>query len=371
MRLKSIFIYLIVFAAGVLVSRLVTSTASDAPAASRLVMESESGLCAGHGIAADQCTICDPALIAVFQAANDWCAGHEIPESRCTRCNPELIPSFKASGDWCVEHNLPESQCDICNPIARAGEDDHADHDDHEDHSGHDHSEEGVAERSGMTPYPGIAVSYATAEPHCPSDGAVIQLASVETASRAGIEVQTAFAAPTSQPFEAPAEVVFDQSKTTTLTSTLPLAIRAWRVEPGDDVTAGQPLATVDSPDIAVLQGDYLEAWSDWRVHARERDRAVALLQRNLIDSASYERAVADAVASEGKHVQKRSQLLLAGMSESDIEQLRNGGAVSSRFTLHSPVAGTVLDRPAGLGAVLASGDDWCAQRIVDRRSRP
>lgn len=370
MRLKIVISYVIVFAVGALAARFVMPGGNYVHLASSTSEQSTAGQCAAHGIDKTLCTRCNPALIVQFQVGNDWCAEHAVPESRCTRCNPSLIPQFKEQADWCDEHNLPESQCDICNPIL-------AEVDVHEDHSGHDHSESGVAERSGMTPYPGIAVSYASAEPHCPSDGAVIQLASVETAARAGIEVQAAITAPTSHPFEAPAEVVFDQAMTTTLTSTLAIAIREWRVEPGAEVATGEPLATVDSPDMAALQGEYLEAWSDWRVHARERDRAVALLSRALIDSASYERAVADAVASQGKHVQKRSQLLLAGMSEIDVERLREDGSVSSRFTLRSPVAGTVLDRPAGLGAVLESGTTlatigardalWIEGRVRDR----
>jgi len=46
----------------------------------------------------------------------DWCGEHAVPESQCTRCNPALIAAFQATGDWCAEHSLPESQCKTCNP---------------------------------------------------------------------------------------------------------------------------------------------------------------------------------------------------------------------------------------------------------------
>jgi hypothetical protein len=46
----------------------------------------------------------------------DWCGEHQVPESQCTRCNPALVAAFQATGDWCAEHGLPESQCSICNP---------------------------------------------------------------------------------------------------------------------------------------------------------------------------------------------------------------------------------------------------------------
>jgi hypothetical protein len=46
----------------------------------------------------------------------DWCAEHAVPETQCTRCNPALVAAFQATGDWCAEHGLPESQCLACNP---------------------------------------------------------------------------------------------------------------------------------------------------------------------------------------------------------------------------------------------------------------
>ena len=46
----------------------------------------------------------------------DWCGEHLVPESQCTRCNPALDAAFQATGDWCPEHGLPESQCLKCNP---------------------------------------------------------------------------------------------------------------------------------------------------------------------------------------------------------------------------------------------------------------
>jgi cobalt-zinc-cadmium efflux system membrane fusion protein len=136
----------------------------------------------------------------------------------------------------------------------------------------------------------------------------------------------------------------------------LPVTIRRWLVEPGDFVPEGAPLARVESPEMAALQGEYLEAWSDWTVHKRERVRAETLMSRGLIDSASYDRTVADAIASEGRAIQKESQLRLAGMAEIDLDVLRDHRLVSSTFQLRAPVAGTVLERPADLGSILDPG---------------
>lgn len=48
---------------------------------------------------------------------DDWCAEHGLPESMCTLCNPQLVAAFQASGDWCGGHGFPESVCPQCNPM--------------------------------------------------------------------------------------------------------------------------------------------------------------------------------------------------------------------------------------------------------------
>lgn len=50
----------------------------------------------------------------------DWCPEHGVPESVCTLCNPKLIAEFQAKGDWCKEHAVPESQCFTCKPELKA-----------------------------------------------------------------------------------------------------------------------------------------------------------------------------------------------------------------------------------------------------------
>jgi cobalt-zinc-cadmium efflux system membrane fusion protein len=156
--------------------------------------------------------------------------------------------------------------------------------------------------------------------------------------------------------FEAPAEVVFDQTATTMITLTLPVTISRWLVEPGEPVDAGQPLAEVESPEMATLQGEYLDAWNDWRVHEREHHRAEQLLARGLADSAMCERAEADAISAEARQIQAASRLRLAGFAGADLESLRDRRSVDSRFTLRAPAGGVLLERISPLGILQESG---------------
>ena len=108
---------------------------------------------------------------------------------------------------------------------------------------------------------------------------------------------------------------------------------------------------------MAVLQGGYREAWSDWHVHKRERERAEDMVARGLIDSASFERARGDASGARARLVQSESRLTLAGVSQADLDRLRSSGDISSRFTLRAATDGVLLERTALLGRVLVSGE--------------
>ena len=289
------------------------------------------------------------------QAVSMFCVEHGVAESVCTRCNPELIPGFKEKGDWCREHDVAESQCSLCNPqladlgvlapildnVTAAG-------------NGVVGSFEITDEDAG---YAGLSIIYRTNSPSCPTDQAIIQLASVETAERAGIEVQPVIVDRVTQRFEAPAEVVFDQNQTTTLTSSLAVTVTRWYLDPGLPVQKGDAIAAADSPDMAQLQGEYLEAWSDDQIHRRELERGANLLAKGLIDSASYDRISGEAISAEAEFVQAASRLQLAGLSSSDLVLLQQERQGSSRFDLRASSNGMLLERVASLGKLLGPGD--------------
>ncbi len=312
------------------------------------------GTCTEHGVPADVCTRCHPELIPEFQESGDWCAGHEVPETQCVLCHPELADEGVLPPAWIVEESRGH---------------------DHSEPDGHDHGEQNHDAHEGQEPipvqevelpnasladsrYPGLSTIYRSNQPGCPTDQSIIQFASHETAERSGLTVQPLVVAPAADRFEAPAEVVFNQDATTTLTSTLPVSITRWLREPGVPVKTGEAIALVESPDMALLQGEYLEAYADWQIHDRELQRAEELIARRLIDSASYERITAKALAAEARLIQHRSRLQLAGLADVDLAELRETREIRSRFELRATRSGVLLERIAPLGRVLDPGTD-------------
>jgi cobalt-zinc-cadmium efflux system membrane fusion protein len=232
-------------------------------------------------------------------------------------------------------------------------------------HEGQDHGEDDgqsadqrgdLIGRAGEF-YPGLSIVFRDNQSNCPTDEALITFASSQTAERAGIQSQPVLTATVHDHFESPAEVVFDQNETNVLTSSLPVSLVRWLKEPGESITKGDVLARVESPDMAVLQGDYLESLSDWNMHRRERDRAAGMVAKGLIDSASYERTRAEATGARARWVQTESRLSLAGLAETDMATLRQDGRVRSEYFLRAPAGGVLLERIAPLGRMLDPGE--------------
>ncbi len=328
--------------------------------------------CAEHRVPESQCTQCSPVLIAEFKesgdwcgphdlpeshcrlcnpdlhfpnepverggaslAVGDWCAEHRVPESQCTKCSPALVAKFKESGDWCPEHGLPESQCRLCNPQIRF-------------------ENEPLEVHEPALPRP--SVLFTGSDPACTKTEAVIRFASAETAERSGIAVEPAISAATSgQEIDAPAELIFDETRTYAVTMSLPATVVRWRAELGQQLRGGDPIAELESPEMAALQAEYLEALTETRFDALEAARADSLHEASLISSAEHQRIVSEFEITKTRRNGLAGQLRAAGLSDEQISRLETTG-VGSRWTLMAPQAGNLLDRRAPLGLMQASG---------------
>ncbi|MBK7141725.1 MAG: efflux RND transporter periplasmic adaptor subunit [bacterium] len=268
--------------------------------------------------------------------ANDWCAEHRVPESACTLCNPDLIPKFKEANDWCGGHGIPESHCRLCNPDI--------------------HFPNEPVQTVAMTDPIKTSVFYPANVVDCATNNAIIQFASAETASRAGLTVEPVLSFSGDAYIEAPAEIKFDDTKTTMLTLTVPTLVTRWFVEPGEQIFSGQKLAELESPDIARLQADYLQATADYRVAAQSLERGKSLRKSDLISESEMERIEADAFAAEADLAGVRGMLLTGGFSETDLKLLDSSRQITQRYTLRASSTGLLIERRAPIGELLEAG---------------
>ncbi|MCB2230518.1 efflux RND transporter periplasmic adaptor subunit [bacterium] len=272
--------------------------------------------------------------------AADWCAEHRVPESACTACNPSLIAEFKANNDWCGGHGLPESHCRLCNP-------------------GITFPQEEVIALRGIDPIENeidISLNFRANAEVCATDGALIQFASATTAARTGITVRSIAEAKLEETVNAPAEVVFDETAATVVTTTIPALVSRWLISPGDIVREGEILAIVQSPEIADLRSAFLSASAEYEVQRKELERHKGLRDGNMISEADFDRQSAVTERARAELVGARGMLQSAGLSVDDIDEIIKHGSLSNQFALRASASGMVVERIAQIGELLEAG---------------
>jgi cobalt-zinc-cadmium efflux system membrane fusion protein len=279
----------------------------------------------GHAHAADQAAI-----------ALDWCARHRVPESECTKCNPQLIAGFRERNDWCVEHGLPESHCRLCNP-------------------GLTFAQEPPSEPP-LELASAVSVFFPANAKNCATSEAVIQFASAETAERAGINCVPTVAADRGMAAEAPAELVFDESRVTEISSPLTTRILKWLVEPGVRLTAGVAVAQLESPDMPELKSDYLQAKAEFRLRQAQSMRTDSLVRRGLISIADKETADRELQIASAQLSGAEGHLRACGMNADDLLNLTDTGAMATRWLFRAPTGGVMLERIGKIGQLVESG---------------
>ncbi len=123
-----------------------------------------------------------------------------------------------------------------------------------------------------------------------------------------------------------------------------PVAARAVRVlaAPGETVRRGATLVELQSLDVGRARGDYGEAAAKVELAGRALERKRALAAERIAPQREVQEAEADLKTAQAQAQAARSELQAIGASAGE------GG----RFSLRSPIAGTVIDRKVVPGQV-------------------
>lgn len=246
-----------------------------------------------------------PAASAAADAA--MCAEHGVLEAVCTTCNPKLRPIFQSRGDWCAEHEWPESFCPVCHP-----------------------------ERGGR---PAQDVTGDEA----PADRLRVKFADADVARKIGLETAEALAESAASVVLAPAVLVPDASRSAAVNVRVPGVIKAFRADLGSRVSAGSPLAEIESSgaaeDRARLSAARAQLEAAEAEHRREAD-----LHAKGITAAKDLQAAAQAAEEARAAVEAASAAVgMAGAS----------AGRSDTYTLVAPIDGIVTARRFTVGTLV------------------
>lgn len=126
----------------------------------------------------------------------------------------------------------------------------------------------------------------------------------------------------------------------------------------GDEVKAGQRLATIKSTELAQYQLNYIKASQQVQLQTKAVDRAKQLLEADVISQAELQRREGELNAANAEVNAARDQLLVLGMAPGSITQLGLQNSGMSTSQVNSKITGTVIARKARLGQVVAPAEE-------------
>lgn len=122
-------------------------------------------------------------------------------------------------------------------------------------------------------------------------------------------------------------------------------------VELGDQVQKGQPLYTIESPDLIQAESTLIGAAATLELTSKELARAKELNHTNGVSERELEQATSDQQTAEGALKAERDAVRVFGKTDAEIDQMIASRKIDPLLVVHSPIAGqvTAFNGPQGL----------------------
>ena len=133
------------------------------------------------------------------------------------------------------------------------------------------------------------------------------------------------------------------------------------------NVSQGQVVAVVFSDEMAMAQSRYLNALADLDEHHKHHARVIRLVEIGAASREELEQATTKLRTAESEVASQRQRLILLGLNEKRIDQLKTPAQISSEVSLPAPVSGNVISRTANPGEVIQADKE--VLRIADLSS--
>lgn len=129
------------------------------------------------------------------------------------------------------------------------------------------------------------------------------------------------------------------------------------RAQLGEAVTKGQPLAMIFSQDLAEVQMKYLSVHANYEFHHTQARRFDKLYEIGAISKQEMEEVSARLQEHHAEYASLRQRLKLLGLTDQQIDALRDASQVSSSVTVPSPESGVITARSVNPGQVVSMAD--------------
>jgi cobalt-zinc-cadmium efflux system membrane fusion protein len=137
-------------------------------------------------------------------------------------------------------------------------------------------------------------------------------------------------------------------------------------VELGDDVQKGQPLYTIDSPDLIQAESTLIGAAATLELTDKELARAQDLYGTNGVSQREIEQATSDQQTAEGALKAARDTLRVFGKTETEIDQIVATRKIDPALVVPSPVTGQITFKVAPPGVLVQPGTASAPISVAD-----
>jgi cobalt-zinc-cadmium efflux system membrane fusion protein len=151
--------------------------------------------------------------------------------------------------------------------------------------------------------------------------------------------------------------LIWDENRTVRVFAPLGGRILQLEAKPGDQVKAGDALATLTSPDFGEAQAEAAKAGADFAVAAKSIERARELHKAGVIADKDLEQAEADYARAGAERNRTAARTRAYGSMGSGVDQ---------KFALRAPIAGVVVERNANPGQEVRPDSDKALFVISD-----
>jgi cobalt-zinc-cadmium efflux system membrane fusion protein len=165
-------------------------------------------------------------------------------------------------------------------------------------------------------------------------------------------------------------KIAIDEERSTPVFSPYAGRVTKLFVRPGDAVTRGQPLFTIEAADTVQAQNDYIAAMtamnkarSALNLAEIQDKRARDLFEGKAVPLKDFQQAAANLIQAQNDLRSSQTaldasvnKLKILGFKEQDIDTFRQKGGINPEVTIFAPIAGTVVQRKMGPGQYVSAG---------------
>lgn len=165
-------------------------------------------------------------------------------------------------------------------------------------------------------------------------------------------------------------KVAVDEDRSTPVFSPYAGRVTKLLAKPGEMLTQGQPLFTIEAADTVQAQNDFIAAMTAQNKAKSAIDladiqfkRAKDLYEGHAIPLKDYQQAEATQVQAQNDMRSSmtaleaaRNKLRILGFTDETIKAFQDKGTINREVTIYSPISGTVVQRKIGPGQYVNSG---------------